>query len=178
MRKRRVWLLLVDDDVLFRQACIRLLNARGFDVEGVGSYREAEVLLRTNPPHLLLVDLDLGPDSRSGLELLELARTIAPQTLPIVISGTGSPILGFKAKELGAYDFVEKGDNAALIAACERATSANGTDGDRPLDAIERLHILRVIAESGGNKDKAARRLCISPRSLRDRLFKTPTPSR
>jgi DNA-binding NtrC family response regulator len=46
------------------------------------------------------------------------------------------------------------------------ATNATDADGEVSLEAIEKQHILKILAESGGNKTEASRRLGVSRKTL------------
>jgi len=68
---RNIRLLIVDDHVLFRESVSRLLQAEaGFSVLGdCGTKDEAIRIIDTHEIDMVLLDIDLGPES--GIELLE-----------------------------------------------------------------------------------------------------------
>jgi two-component system response regulator HydG len=43
-------------------------------------------------------------------------------------------------------------------------------DSDNPLEAVERMTILKILEAAGGNKSKAARRLGITRKTLHKKL--------
>jgi DNA-binding NtrC family response regulator len=55
---------------------------------------------------------------------------------------------------------------AAKTPAVTAAATADATPVDATLDAVEKAHILRVLASVGGNKSEAARRLGVSRKTL------------
>jgi CheY-like chemotaxis protein len=87
-RPRRI--LVVDDDAAFRQTIRELLEAQAFDVEEVGSGREALAACRQGRVALVIADIVM-PDV-DGLELLRTLRRRDP-ALPIVVV-TGSELRG------------------------------------------------------------------------------------
>jgi two-component system, NtrC family, response regulator AtoC len=58
----------------------------------------------------------------------------------------------------------------ATAAAARPADPASDADSGRALSSLERQHIMKVIAETGGNKARAARQLGLSRRALYRRL--------
>ncbi len=61
---------------------------------------------------------------------------------------------------LGSIPDVASGSQAM------HAGSADDGDGDTSLEAVEKRHILKILAEAGANKTEAARRLGISRKTL------------
>lgn len=83
--------LLVDDEPLILAALRRMLGRvrPGWAVRTAEGGREALTQLETDPPDLVLADLDM-PDL-DGHTLLEQVRDRWPATVRIVLSGTGDP---------------------------------------------------------------------------------------
>jgi DNA-binding NarL/FixJ family response regulator len=101
-------ILLVDDHRVFAEVLGEALLAEGGigRVNHASSLDAARVLLTTDPPDIVLLDLVLADES--GFELLgELARTTdAPAA--IVLSGSSEPRLIVKALECGAKGWLSK----------------------------------------------------------------------
>jgi len=60
------------------------------------------------PADLVILDLDLGPGHRPGLEILELLRQRHPELIVVILTGKGSIDEAVRAMRLGAADFIEK----------------------------------------------------------------------
>ena len=60
--------------------------------------------------------------------------------------------------------------HASLRQSSARAGQDDADDADQALSSLERQHIMKVIAETGGNKARAARQLGLSRRALYRRL--------
>ena len=80
--------LVIDDDPQIRQLIARLLQPAGYRVEEAGSAREGMEKLRTSPPDLILLDMQL-PD-RSGHDLLTEIRSEPRTRLTPVVMITGA----------------------------------------------------------------------------------------
>ena len=78
-------ILCVDDDPTIRAAITRCLE-RNYTVDAVESAERALVKLRTAGPYAVILS-DLKMPGLSGLELLQQAAEIAPDTIRIVLTG-------------------------------------------------------------------------------------------
>ena len=110
----------VDDDVIFRAAMARLLQAVGYEVV---LYESGDQLLQNSPNDksgCILLDV-----SMSGLDGLGLQNKLKEMDsiLPIVfVSGHGDIPMSVKAMKAGAEDFLSKPvSKNALLEAVERA---------------------------------------------------------
>jgi ActR/RegA family two-component response regulator len=92
--------LVVEDDTTFRSTLARDLGLRGHTVAVAGSVDEALTALAKSRFEVLLTDLRLG--DRDGIDLLKRARTVAPATRSILMSGFASARDYQRAIELGA----------------------------------------------------------------------------
>mgnify|MGYP003364977661 CR=1 FL=1 len=52
------------------------------------------------------------------------------------------------------------------LAAAQSSTQSDASNGDESLDAVEKQHMLKILAETSGNKTEAARRLGVSRKTL------------
>jgi two-component system, NtrC family, response regulator AtoC len=97
--------LIVDDDPGFLAGLAELVKREGFDVTSAGSLRQAREEIASNPPDILLVDLNL-PDGM-GLSLLQgLEPASAPEV--VLITGSASVETAVEALRLGAADYLTK----------------------------------------------------------------------
>ncbi len=103
-----VRILVVDDDDQVRSYLRRLLARSGYEVEESATAEEAIERVRTSPPDLVLLDLQL-PD-RSGIEVLqEIRNEPSTRLLPVVmLTGMASPAEKIRAQAEGVTDFIAK----------------------------------------------------------------------
>ncbi len=99
-------ILLVDDETRFREACKRLLKARGFEVMDADNGRAALDILSENPIDLILLDLKMPV--MGGEECLKATRSSHPDVPVVVITGHGTLDAAVECMKKGAYDFITK----------------------------------------------------------------------
>jgi DNA-binding NtrC family response regulator len=99
-------LLLVDDDVAFRQVMAGELGRLGYDVDAVGTGEEAIQRVATVEPEVVLLDLRLP--GMGGLETLKAIQAATPATEVIMLTGHGSIDSAIESIRIGAFDYVVK----------------------------------------------------------------------
>jgi len=99
-------ILVVDDEQSMQEFLEILLQREGHDVVRCGSASEALIALENNDFDLLISDIRMP--GISGLELLERARELAPETLVVLITAHGSTESAVEAMKHGAYDYLTK----------------------------------------------------------------------
>jgi CheY-like chemotaxis protein len=114
----------VDDDGAIRRAVRKLLERHGYEVHECGDGAEALTILETNPPDILLTDLNMpGLD---GMGLLRTLRRSGSKVRIIVFSGVGQgPVLDV-AKQLGAHATLDKPFTAAQLLAVVAKVEVSG----------------------------------------------------
>ena len=98
--------LVVDDEASNRTALERILVREDIEVVHAADGQEALQRVRLDRPHLMLTDFKMP--GMSGLELLKLARSIAPSLEVIVMTAYGTVETAVEAMKEGAADFVTK----------------------------------------------------------------------
>ena len=183
-------LLVVDDDPLITDT---LAYALGADYDVVTSASRAEAVQRLHaldaPPPLALVDLGLPPTPHTpdeGFQLVADLLAHSPAMKIFVLSGQNDAANARHARTLGAWEFVAKPSDPALLKRLlARALAAPAGDepelvGESPALARLKSQIAQFAAspypvliegESGSGKEVVARSLHrLSPRSARPYL--------
>lgn len=103
-RQQRV--MFVDDEAGVRESWDRLLTERGFRVSTAEDGAGAKVRLEEEPADVVVADLRMP--RVDGLELLEWIKREQPETRFILVTGYGSDAVEKRARELGAYGYLNK----------------------------------------------------------------------
>ena len=114
-------ILLVEDDAAFRGSLALLARGVGYEVDEAADLEAARARLGEQPPHLVVLDLEL-PDG-NGLDL-KLESAIAPDTPFIVVSGNGDEAARTQALRRGAAEYLIKPLDPARFEAVLRAAQA------------------------------------------------------
>jgi two-component system CheB/CheR fusion protein len=116
--RRRVAVLVVEDDPDTGMAMRLLLEESGFEVRAAPSVAAAVALFRERPADILVTDVGL-PDG-SGLDLLAALKPLHPRLVAIVLSGYGMERDVERSRALGfAEHFAKPVNPARLIAALD-----------------------------------------------------------
>lgn len=100
-------ILLIEDDVSFCLMIQTFLKKKGFDVEAVYSFKEAEQIIKIDKDlKLVLTDVRL-PDS-DGVEILKFIKEVNPTIQVILMTGYSDIKTAVNVMKLGAFDYVEK----------------------------------------------------------------------
>ncbi len=112
-------ILIVEDDSFLQGLAMTKLEKEGFAVLAAGNAEEAQKILATDSPELVLLDLILpGADGFSILEAIR--KEDKTKTLPVIVFSNLSEDKDItRAKELGATDYMVK-SNFTLDELAER----------------------------------------------------------
>ena len=103
---RKMRLMIVDDELIVREALFNWFEKYGHDVDTAASGAQALEKLSQKPFQLLFVDIKMpGMD---GLELLKKVKEDYPGTLVVIITAYGSIESAVKAMRTGASDYLLK----------------------------------------------------------------------
>jgi DNA-binding NtrC family response regulator len=173
--------LIVEDEPRMRELLHRAIGGWGFDAAVARSGEEAVRVAAENPPHIVLLDLDLP--GMSGLETFDKLRERNPELQGIVLTGFGSLDAARKAIHMDVVEFLTKpaplGDlEHALDRAIRRLApaapapiipdvmEAHASEAGQTLAEVERRHILETLSRNNGNRTATATELGISRRTL------------
>lgn len=98
-------ILVVEDDPKIRTLLRNVLETEGFGVQEAATAVETLGLIRTSPPDLITLDINLGVDN--GLELAREIRSVT-QVPIIMVTGKDDVIDRVVGLELGADDYITK----------------------------------------------------------------------
>lgn len=141
--------LVVEDDPVFRSSIARDLVRRGLTVHVATSADEALAQLEGTAFDVLVTDLRLG--GRDGIDLLKRARTAAPRTRAVLMSGFATARDYQRAIELGAVRVLVKPfTSAELHQAIEHARDcSSGYSGSiHGLSLIDVLQLYQFARRS------------------------------
>jgi len=99
-------ILFVDDESAVRENFDILLGHHGYHVRLADSVAKAVSLLKDTEFDLIITDMRMAP--QTGLDLLRIAKSIAPGTGVIVLTGHGEIQNAIEAMKLGALDYITK----------------------------------------------------------------------
>lgn len=99
-------ILVIDDDEVARDSARVLLSRWGYRVTLAENGEKGLEALKSDPPDLLVVDLQMP--GISGLEVLEAVREFDPAIVCIMVTGFATLQSAMDAMKQGAYDFLPK----------------------------------------------------------------------
>jgi DNA-binding NarL/FixJ family response regulator len=146
--------LIVDDHGVLADGLAMALQAEGLPAEVHVPQSPESVMeaVRMRQPHLVLLDLDLGMERGSGVDLVEPLRTLGPRVL--VLTGSTDRIVHARCLEAGAVGVASKADPFdQLLDAIRRAARGEPAMGRRRREEL--LEELR--------RDRAARSERLAP---------------
>ncbi|MBA2733198.1 MAG: response regulator, partial [Acidobacteria bacterium] len=103
---RRIRVLVVDDNKMFRDLVTDQLNDLNMEVTSVGSGEEALLSLRATDCDVVLLDIKMT--GISGLDVLRQIRQMEDAPEVIMLTADTSLSTGIEAMRLGAYDYLTK----------------------------------------------------------------------
>lgn len=98
--------LAIDDEPVVCESIRRVLTGEGYVVETTTSPREGLEMLRKASFDLLLLDIRM-PEI-DGIQVLQTARDVSPETEVLIITGYAAIDTAVEAIKMGAFDYLEK----------------------------------------------------------------------
>lgn len=171
-------ILLVDDELFFRERLGRAFEKRGYEVYLAENYDQAVDIVTRQRPEMAVVDLRMP--GKSGLELIRDVRDMHPDMRIVILTGYGSIATATEAVKLGAVSFLPKpADVDDILNAFAQNTQLPIPEKEEDFQApslarMEWEHINRVLHDCKGNISAAAKKLGLHRRTLQRKLNKFP----
>ena len=99
-------LLIIDDDLPFRERLSRSMEKKGFIVESAANFKDSINKVEQNKFDYAVVDMRL--EDGSGLELIKEIKKISPDTQSLLLTGYGNIATAVAAIKSGAIDYLPK----------------------------------------------------------------------
>ncbi len=140
-------ILVVDDELGYREGIRRVLTGRGYQARAVADGAEALELAGGGEFPIVLVDLKMpGMD---GFELIRRLRDRRPETLCVVVSAFATIESAVQTTKMGAFDFVVKPfapDDLMVVVNRAAETWRLAREAEQ-LRAEREAHLLEIAAE-------------------------------
>ena len=136
-------ILVVDDEIRYRELYARVLRDAGFAVHESGSAAEALLYMDTSIPDMIVSDVRMPGES--GLDLLRRVREARPELPFLLVTAFADVREAVDALKLGAVDYLAKPVDLDELLAAVRDTLGVGASGDKELPAG---FLTGIVAES------------------------------
>ena len=166
-------LMIVDDDLPFRERLSRSMKKKDFIVESFPSFNESLKRIKEKKFDYAIVDMRLNDGS--GLELIKKIREISPKTKSLLLTGYGNIATAVAAIKSGAIDYLPKpAEIDQIYDALTNSKEILPPPPENPMtaDRIRWEHIQRVFVQCNRNVSETARRLRMHRRTLQRILNK------
>ena len=166
-------LLVVDDDLPFRERLSRSMEKKGFNVESAESFTLASQIIEKKKYDYAIVDMRLSDGS--GLELIKIIQSKSPGTKSLLLTGYGNIATAVAAIKSGAIDYLPKpAEIDQIYDALTNSKEVLPPPPENPMtaDRIRWEHIQRVFVQCNRNVSETARRLRMHRRTLQRILNK------
>jgi predicted CXXCH cytochrome family protein len=151
--------LIVDDEELIRWSLSQDLTNSGYKTVVAADVAEAEALLESENPDVVLTDLRLGPRD-SGLDVLKAARRGNPELPVIIMTAFADLASAVEALREGAADYISKplqlaGLKITLKRVLETAQFKRRLDRAHQ-KGLDKYNFASIVAESPSMKEALA----------------------
>ena len=166
-------LLVVDDDLPFRERLSRSMQKKGFEVDSADSFASALEIIKKQNYDYAIVDMRLTDGS--GLELIKKMQIKSPGTKSLLLTGYGNIATAVAAIKSGAIDYLPKpAEVDQIYDALTNSKEVLPPPPENPMtaDRIRWEHIQRVFVQCNRNVSETARRLRMHRRTLQRILNK------
>jgi two-component system KDP operon response regulator KdpE len=137
-------ILVVDDEEVTRLSLAEILSLEGYQVASASSGEEALQKLEEETFDLVLADLVMK--EVDGLQVMEAAKKLSPETVVIMLTAYGSLESAIQAMRQGAYDYLIKPCGAQEIVASVESSLAEQRQERRRHELVARVEeMLRAL---------------------------------
>ena len=166
-------LIIIEDDLPFRDRLARSMQKKGFNVETYGDSKKS--IDRINNKFFDYAIVDMRLEDGSGLELIKVIKKTNPKTRSLLLTGYGNIATAVAAIKSGAIDYLTK--PAEIDQIYEALISSKDILPPPPknpmtADRVRWEHIQRVFIQCKRNVSETARRLRMHRRTLQRILNK------
>ena len=166
-------LIIIDDDLPFRDRLTRSMEKKGFNVETFANVKNS--IKRINEKNFDYAIVDMRLEDGSGLEIIKIIKINNPKTRSLLLTGYGNIATAVAAIKTGAIDYLPK--PAAIDQIYEALINSKETLPPMPTnpmtaDRIRWEHIQRIFIQCNRNVSETARRLRMHRRTLQRILNK------
>ncbi len=140
-------LLLVEDDASVRTTLSTFLELEGYDVKAASSTGEALTLLSATSFPVVVSDVYI--DSRTGLDVLNAARSQDPECQVILMSARGTMETVMAATRGGAFDYLAKPFELDRLLETVRRAESSRVDTEKET-TIDDMPDTEMIGSSSG----------------------------
>jgi len=119
MRIYHPWLLVADDDPIFRETVQQVLEAEGYRTLLASTGEEAVALARQQDVHVLLLDFHMP--MLTGLEAFRLVRQVKQNVPCILMSGAIDPETVEQARREAVFEILTKPFSARQLSTVVRS---------------------------------------------------------
>jgi two-component system phosphate regulon sensor histidine kinase PhoR len=103
---QEVNILVIDDEAVIRDGCIKILKKEGWNFDTIENGRDGIELIKNKNFDILLLDLMMP--GISGMEVLQEIKFHAPSIYTIIITGYATIETAIEAMKMGAFDYIPK----------------------------------------------------------------------
>ncbi|HKN46512.1 MAG TPA: sigma-54 dependent transcriptional regulator, partial [Candidatus Polarisedimenticolia bacterium] len=143
--------LVVDDEPRQLEILRTILKREGYEVDAATTTEGAVTQLRDAPASVILTDLKLP--GRDGIDLLEEAARLAPESCVIIMTAHGTIDTAVEAMKKGAFDYLTKPlVRDTVVLAVRRAmekTRLLSENSDLKKQLVDRFSLANVIGDHG-----------------------------
>ena len=166
-------LLIVDDDLPFRDRLAKSMEKKGFFVETFSDSKSTLDRMHEKSFDFAIVDMRLGDGS--GLELIKLIKNLNPKIRALLLTGYGNIATAVAAIKSGAIDYLPKpAEIDQIYDALVSSKEILPPPPENPMtaDRVRWEHIQRVFIQCNRNVSETSRRLRMHRRTLQRILNK------
>ncbi len=157
--------LVVDDEPRQLEILRTILSREGYDVDTAATTEGAAASLRDAPAAVILTDLKLP--GRDGIDLLEEASRVVPQSCVIIMTAHGTIDTAVEAMKKGAFDYLTKPlVRDTVVLAVRRAIEKTRLLRENlalQMQLVDRFSLANVIGDHGKMQEVSRMVMKVAP---------------